>query len=112
MISEDQMGAEIINIFFIDIVSNLKIPTNHNPNYDFTVTNSQVENALNKFKNHSSTVMTKNKRKIDQYFSLGPVTNHGTFKKIDTAKASHKSDIPTKILKQNSDYFPEYFFRT
>ena len=29
---------------------------------------------------------------------------------LDAAKASQKSDIPTKILKQNSDYFPEYFY--
>lgn len=56
--------------------------------------------------------MTKNKIKIYQCFSLGPVTNHGTLKKIDTAKPSHQSDIPTKILKQSSDYFPEYFFGT
>ena len=27
-----------------------------------------------------------------------------------TAKASQQSDIPTKILKQNSDYFAEYFY--
>ena len=27
----------------------------------------------------------------------------------DTAKASQQSDISTKILKQNSDYFAEYF---
>ena len=29
---------------------------------------------------------------------------------VDTAKASQQSDIPTKILKQNSDYFAEYFY--
>ena len=29
---------------------------------------------------------------------------------LDTAKASQQSDIPTKILKQNSDYFAEYFY--
>ena len=28
---------------------------------------------------------------------------------FDTGKASQQSDIPTKILKQNSDYFAEYF---
>ena len=27
----------------------------------------------------------------------------------DTAKASQQSDVPTKILKQNSDYFAGYF---
>ena len=29
---------------------------------------------------------------------------------LDTAKASQQSDIPTKILKQNSDYFTQYFY--
>ena len=28
----------------------------------------------------------------------------------DAAKASQQSDIPTKILKQNSDYSAEYFY--
>ena len=31
-------------------------------------------------------------------------------KTLDTAKASQQSDIPTKILKQNSNYFVEYFY--
>ena len=29
---------------------------------------------------------------------------------LDTAKTSQQSGIPTKILKQNSDYFAEYFY--
>ena len=29
---------------------------------------------------------------------------------LDTAKATQQSDIPTNILKQNSDYFAEYFY--
>ena len=29
---------------------------------------------------------------------------------LDTAKTSQQSDIPPKILKQNSDYFAEYFY--
>ena len=29
---------------------------------------------------------------------------------LDTSKASQQSDISTKILKQNSDYFVEYFY--
>ena len=31
-------------------------------------------------------------------------------KTLDTAEASQQSDIPTKNLKQNSDYFAEYFY--
>ena len=57
--------------------------------------------------------MIKNKKKNDQSFSFGPVTYDDVLKKVntlDTAKASQQSDIPTKILKQNSDYFAEYLY--
>ena len=108
MISEDQVVAEVFNRFSINIVPNLKIPTNHNYNTDFLVTNHQVENALNKFRNHPSIIMIKNKRKTNQCFSFGPVRYGDILKKannLDTAKAPQQSDVPTKILKQNSDYF-------
>ena len=53
--------------------------------------------------------MIKNKRKTDQCFSFGSVTYDDILKKktnnLDTAKASQQSDVPTKILKQNADYF-------
>ena len=47
------------------------------------------------------------------YNFFGPVTYDDVLKKVntlDTAKASHHFDIPTEILKQNSDYFAEYFY--
>ena len=67
---------------------------------------------MNKFRNHSSIILIKNKKKIIKSFSFGPVTYDDVLKKVntlDTAKVSQQSDIPTKILKQNSDYFAEYF---
>ena len=81
MISEDQAVAEFFNEFFINIVPSLKISPNHNYDTDFIVTNDQVQNALNKFRNHSSIVMIKNKRKIDQCFSFSPVTYDDILKK-------------------------------
>ena len=89
-----------------DIVPNLKVSTNHNYDTDFLVTNDEVANALNKSRNHPS-IMTKNKRKADQCSSFGPVTYDDILKK--TNKASQLSDVPTKILKQNSGYFIGYF---
>ena len=56
--------------------------------------------------------MIKNKKKNDQSFSFGSVTYYDVWKKVNTldiAKASQQSDIPTKILKQNANYFAEYF---
>ena len=104
---------EVFNNFFINIVPNLKKPTNHNYDTDFLVTNDQVANALNKFRNHPSIGMINIKRKTDQCFSFGPVTYDDILEKannLGTAKASQQSDIPTKILKQNSDYFKGYFY--
>ena len=49
----------------------------------------------------------------DQSFFFGPVTYDDVLKKLntlDTAKASQEYDIPTEILKQNSDDFAEYFY--
>ena len=80
-ISEDQAVAEVFNKFFIDIVPNLKIPTNHNYDTDFLVTNDQVANALNKLRNQPSIIMIKNRRKADQCFSFGPGTYSDILKK-------------------------------
>ena len=58
--------------------------------------------------------MIKNKTENDQSFSFGSVTYDDVLKKVktlDTVKASQQSDIPTKILKQNSDYFAVYFYK-
>ena len=113
IITEDQAVAEVFNNFFINIVPNLKISTNHGYDNDFIATDDQVTNAVNKFWNHSSIIMIKNKKVADQSFSFGPVTYDDVLKivnTLDTAKASQQSDIPTKILKQNSDYFAEYFY--
>ena len=58
--------------------------------------------------------MIKSKKKNDYSFSFGPVTYNDVLKKakaFDTAKVSQQSDTPTKISKQNSDYFAEYFYK-
>ena len=58
--------------------------------------------------------MIKNKKRNDRSFSFGPVTYDEVLKKvktIDTAKTSQQSHISTKVLKQNSGYFAEYFMK-
>ena len=90
----------------------MKISTDHGYDNDFIATDDQVTNVVNKFRNHPSIIMLKNKKKNDQSFSFGPVTYDEVLKKVktlDTAKASPQSDIPIKILKQNLDYFAGIF---
>ena len=92
----------------------MKISTDHGYDNDFIAANDQVTNAVNEFRNHSSIIMIKNKKKNDQSFCFGPVTYDDVLKivkTLDTAKPSQQSDIPTKILKQNSDDFAEYLYK-
>ena len=63
IITEDQAVAEVFNKFFINIVPNLKISTDHGYDNDFIATDDQVTNAVNKFRNHPSIIMIKNKKK-------------------------------------------------
>ena len=114
MLSEDQVVAESFNKIFINIAQKLKIPTTQNYNTAFIVTNDQVPNTLNKFRNNPSIVTIKNKRKIDQCFSFGPATYDDNLKKtnnLDNTKSCQQFNIPTKILKQDSDYFAECFLK-
>ena len=55
----------ISNKFFINIVVPfLKISTDHGDDNDFIATDDQAKNAVNKFRNHSSIIMIKNKKLI------------------------------------------------
>ena len=60
LITEDQAVAEVFNKFFINIVPNLKISTDHGYDNDLIATDGQVTNPVNKFRNHLSIIMKKN----------------------------------------------------
>ena len=70
MITEDQAVAEVFNKFFINIVPNLKISTDHGYDNDFIATDDQVKNAVNKFRNYRSIIMIKYKKKMIKVFLL------------------------------------------
>ena len=63
IITEDQAVVEVFNKFFINIVPNLKMSTDHGYDNDFIAIDDQVTNAVNKFRNHPSIIMIKNKKK-------------------------------------------------
>ena len=58
--------------------------------------------------------MIKNKIKNDYISSFRPVTYDDVLRKVktlDTAKVSHQSDIPTKILKQIQTILQNIFMK-
>ena len=108
LISGDKAIAEVFIKFFINIVPNLKIPVENNIDHDYIETDDLVLNAINKFKNRSSIIMIKRKTNACRIFSFFSEQYDDILKKIknvDTAKASQESDIPTKILKANYEFF-------
>ena len=73
IISDEENVAEIFNNFFVNVVPNSKIPTNHNCNMDLQKTDDSILNAINKYKYHSSTVMIKSKIESESILSFTPV---------------------------------------
>ena len=113
IISEDKAIAEVFNKFFIDIVSNLKISIENDFDTSFSPTEDLVQNAISKYRNHPRVVIIKEKNNLIGKFSFSLVQYDDILKKVrnlDTAKASKQTDITTKILKHNSEYFAEYFY--
>ena len=89
---------------------NLRIPTNHEFDINFTETDDSIVNAINKYENHPSIIMIKSKN--NTHFSFTPVEYDDILKKVqklNTSKASQQSDIPTKILRENDKFFARFF---
>ena len=85
-------------------------------NFDtgFVKTENSVLNVVNKYKNHPSVIMIKEKIKPIEKFSFFPVQYDDVLRKIrnlDPSKSSQQTDIPTKILNYNSEYFAGYFHK-
>ena len=89
--------AEVLNKFFVNIVSDLKIPVSHNWNKDFQNTNDPVLNSINKYKYHPSIVMIKSKIDPQKKFSFTSEDVLRKIKSLNILKASQQSYIPTKI---------------
>ena len=90
----------MFNNFFVNIVPNLKIPNNHNCNMDF--------------QKNLSIVMIDSKIQPESIFSFTAVQYEDILKKtknLNISKSSQQSDIPTKTLIDNSEYFSCYFHK-
>ena len=101
VISEDCELAEVFNNYFENVVKNLNIQS---PIY-LHEDNDPIANAIKNFEQHLSIVCSS--------FSFKPVSLDEIIKEtlnLDTSKATQKSDIPTKIIKQNQDIFFKFIF--
>ena len=105
IISEDKAIAEVFNKFFINIVPNLKISVENDFDTNFLKSEDPGLNAISKYKNHPSVIIIKKTNRVRFFFSPAQYDDIlKNMKSLDTGKISKQTYIPTKILKQNSEY--------
>ena len=100
--------AEILNNFFGNVIKNLIIPkySEYDPSID-RVENPTIREIL-KYRNHPSITAIRERKKSQISFCFKEVSIEETQKEIlnlNNKKASQNSDIPTKMIKENSDVF-------
>ena len=106
VISADQKIADIFSTFYASVVENLDID-----NENMKLTDEDIPNLVDKFKNHPSILKIKEHYNANNNFSFSPVTVTDVQKEIDaldSKKAHQEKDIPVKLLKENCDIFADY----
>ena len=110
IINEDGENAEILNTFFSNAVKNSEIPEYQETDSLANNISHPVFRAILKYRNHPNVVAIKNLNKSSRFdfcrVCVQDVVKE--IKKLSTRKATQYTDLPVKILKENSDIFGNY----
>ena len=110
MRTSESETAESLNNFFYNIVKKFNIPKFNSNNSVKGNIKDPVSKAILKYKNHPSILAiqkySKNKTFHFKEVNFGEVEKE--ILKLDKTKASQKTDIPTRIIKENIDIFADF----
>ena len=109
ILDKNDNAAEVLNKFFINVVSNLNIPKYHDKSVNIDYIEDPIARSIEQYKNHPSIVAIKSKS-TNKYFKFNSISKAEIEKEIlnlDSSKACQDSDIPTKVIKSNSDLFTD-----
>ena len=113
MRTSESETAESLNNFFYNIVKKFNIPKFNSNNSVTGNIKDPVSKAILKYKNHPS-ILAIQKYSKNETFHFKEV-NFGEVEKeilkLDKTKASQKTDIPTRIIKENIDIFADFYVR-
>ena len=105
--------AFVLNEFFSNIVTTLVIPQyNETEPVSHNIGDSLIK-AIVKYRFHPSIVAMQKNCNSDLSFSFSQVERDEIMKKITKLKinkATQSTDIPTKLVKKNSDIFGDFIF--
>ena len=111
LVKTDLETAQVLNKIFSNIVQNLDISRYSNDEPLVSNNNYATLKAILKYRNHSSIIAIQSKCKDKGNFNFSEVDQKQIEKeilKLDVNKASQSSDIPIKVLKENSDIFSNF----
>ena len=102
-------AAEVLNKFFIDVISNLNIPKYHDKSLNINHFEDSIERSIKQYKNHSSIVAIKSKitNRYFKFYSISKAEIEKEILNLDSSKACQDSDIPTKVIKYNPEFFTD-----
>ena len=106
--------AEVFNRFFVNAVSNLGVVVNESLLGNTGETNDPIVNIIERYKTYPSIRLIKeHATQPDNRFSFAQITYEDIqkeIKKLDCAKASQDTDIPSSIIKENADIFVNFLY--
>ena len=100
------------NVFLSNVVTNLKIPEDADCGPIANNKSDPILKVIVRYRNYPS-ILTIGERKTSDEFSF-PFSQVGKkdileeIQRLDIKKAGKESDIPSRIIKENSDIFDEY----
>ena len=109
LLTDDFEIAETFNKYFQNLVPNLDLKVPSNLLCQTPENGDEILAAIYKYQNHPSIKTILEKCNFSFSFKTVSLTDiEKEMKSLNTNKASHSSDIPTKILKQNVDFFSPF----
>ena len=115
ILTKDNSVAKVLNNFFSNIVKTLGISDYMHSHPLTNEVNDPTLRAIIKYRNHPSVLTILYKYKSNPIFTFSHVTKKEVLKEIgnlDTTKSSQDTDIPTKVITQNSDIFASFIDKT
>ena len=113
IIKTEKGTAKVLNTFFSNIVQNLDIQQYNVDDPICENINDPILKAIVRYRNHPSIVAIKKFCNFKSHFYFKNVQKEEILKELNNLninKATQNTDIPTKIIKENSDIFGDFIF--
>ena len=113
ILKNDKETAKVLNNFFSTIIQNLKIPQYKEQDPISASISDPVMRSIVKYRAHPNIIAIKENFNSSTTFNFLFVDKEDILKEIkhlNANKATQNTDIPTKLIKENSDIFADFIF--